>query len=159
MAAPDFDLKKAHRWFAAETNNRAWGLIDNAELSSVERDQALHLAHASCFHWSESGEPIHRQRALVLVAQAHAAAGDGEVAGHFARAALQLGEELTDEMQDWDWAFTHDSLARAAAALGEQQRAGELKAKARAAGEAIADPEDRKVFMASFASGNWHGVD
>ena len=44
------------------------------------------------------------------------------------------------------------------AAGGDMEAARGAKGQAQAAGEAIADEEDREVFLNWFRSGNWHGL-
>ena len=61
-------------------------------------------------------------------------------------------------MADWDVAFACDVLARALAAAGQTEHARQARERARAVGEAIADPEDREFFFEWFAGGNWHGL-
>ncbi len=52
---------------------------------------------------------------------------------------------------DWDLAYAYEALARAHALAGNAE-AEEWKAKARSAGDAIADPEDREHFDEDFAT-------
>jgi hypothetical protein len=52
---------------------------------------------------------------------------------------------------DWDLAYAYEALARAHALAGSVEAAA-WKAKARAAGDAIADPEDREHFDEDYAT-------
>jgi hypothetical protein len=52
---------------------------------------------------------------------------------------------------DWDLAYAYEALARAHSLAGHAE-AREWKSKARAAGDAIADPEDREHFGEDFAT-------
>ena len=47
---------------------------------------------------------------------------------------------------DWDLAYAYEALARAYAVAGDSAQAARWKSKARAAGDAIADPHDRAHF-------------
>ena len=73
-------------------------------------------------------------------------------------AVSELIEGNPDAVEDWDRAFAYDSLARAYAAGGDTAAARETREQAQTAGEAIADEEDREVFLNWFKSGNWHGL-
>jgi len=52
---------------------------------------------------------------------------------------------------DWDLAYAYEALARATALAGDAQ-AADWKAKARAAGDEIADAEDREHFDEDFGT-------
>ena len=81
-----------------------------------------------------------------------------ERAGLADRDLLAVMEANRGEMADWDVAFACDVLARAHAAAGQNEDARQARKRARAAGEAIADPDDRRFFFEWFAGGNWHGL-
>jgi hypothetical protein len=53
---------------------------------------------------------------------------------------------------DWDLAYAYEALARASAVAGDAAAAGEWRARARQAGDAIGDPEDREHFDEDFAT-------
>ncbi|MFT5470285.1 MAG: hypothetical protein ACI8UO_005412 [Verrucomicrobiales bacterium] len=147
---PPIDVEKAHKWFAIECNNQAWDLLESTERTSKENERLIHTAHASCFHWLNAGKAIHHARAESLVANAHSAAGSGESALRHAKRCLELIEAKPEGVADWDLAFALDGLARASAAAGDETAAAENRKKAREAGDAIADAEDRKFFDAWF---------
>ena len=147
---PPIDVEKAHKWFAIECNNQAWDLLESTERTCEDDERLIHTAHASCFHWLNAGKEIHHARAESLVANAHAAIGSGESALRHAKRCLELTEAKPEGVADWDLAFALDAMARASAAAGDEAGAAENRKKAREAGDAIADPEDKKFFDASF---------
>ena len=104
------------------------------------------------------GTVANRARGELTVANVYAAAGLAEAALRHARRCLELTQTNRAQMADWDMAFACDVLARAHAAAGQNEHARQAKERARAAGEAIADPDDRKFFFEWFAGGNWHGL-
>ncbi len=157
MAEPTFDTEAAHRWFAAATNNAVWDWLDAHEQGAAS-DPIIHAAHASYFHWNNVGSAIQKARAASLVANVHATLGNAEIAAGLANECQALLDAAGDEAADWDLAFGLDSMARAAAAGGDDDAAAH-KARARAAGDAIADDQDKAVFDDWFSRGNWHGVD
>jgi hypothetical protein len=118
----------------------------------------LHMAHASVHHWLQVGTPANHQRGFYLLAVAYAALGLGERALHYAARCRALTEAHPEAVEDWDRAFALEGAARAHAAAGNREEAARLKALARAAGDAIADEEDRRAFDQVFAGGEWHGV-
>ena len=85
MNEPGFDPSKAHRWFAVELNNRCWDLLEKAVRTEDEDRELVHAAHGACLHWTAIGTPINVVRAECLVANAHAAVGNGSVALRHAR--------------------------------------------------------------------------
>lgn len=158
MADPPFDLDKAHRWFAIELNNRAWDLLEAAELSDARADELVHVAHGSLYHWLQVGTSANHVRALCLLTNACAAAGRGAEAVRYARQCVELSQANAEALADWDFAFIYDGLARATAAAGDCTEAETIKQQARDYGDKISEPEDKEFFDRWFASGNWHGV-
>jgi len=156
---PEFDVPVAHRWFGVESNNGAWKILDDAGRSPAEMERAIHLGHSSLYHWSEIGTAANRARGLCLLAFLYAEFGDGASAGRWARRCLEEMTASPDDMKDWDWAFGYEGLARAHAAAGDREAARAMKAKARELGDAIADPQDKKVFDTVFPTRNWYGVE
>ena len=75
--------------------------------------------------------------------------GRAEPAVWHARRCLEHCEEAG--IRDWDLAYAYEALARAHALAGNDE-AGEWKVKARAAGDAIADPEDGEHFDKDYAT-------
>lgn len=152
MPQPPFDKKAAHRWFAIELNNQSWSLIEASPKTPQERANLLHNAHASAHHWYQVGKIANHTRAECLVANAHAASGNGDAALVHARLCLKLIEAHPDEVEDWDSAFTHDALSRAFAATGNAEQAEDARRAARQHGDRIADSEERQVFDDWFAN-------
>jgi hypothetical protein len=111
----------------------------------------LHMAHASRFHWGEAPEcrPENLARGEWLVARVYALLGRAEPAIWHARRCLDHCER--NGIGDWDLAYAYESLARAHALAGNTE-AAEWKAKARAAGDAIEDREDREHFKEDYSS-------
>ncbi len=61
-------------------------------------------------------------------------------------------------MQDFDFAFAYEGMARAHALSGQHDRARKFLAQAEAAGQAIADDEDRAYFFSDLRGGEWSGL-
>lgn len=144
----DLEPGNWHRYFAMENNNRAWQLA--VEERTAEQDlEMLDAAHASALHWSAIGTELHRMRAKTLLAEVHALLD-------FGASALGYANEIRDyflgrETADWELAYVHVIHAHAAAAAGDHQLHNESYAAAGPAMDAIADEEDRKVVLQTFA--------
>ena len=144
MKSPEgIDPESWHRFFGSTANNRAWTL---AEMPSheVDRDELLNAAHAAAWHWQQIGTELHRMRACMLLAQAHAQAGLGSSALAYAER-MRAYFLFAPDTPDWERAFTHVVHAHAAAAAGARQQHAESYANAQAALLAIADDEDRAI--------------
>lgn len=138
-----------HRRFAVTCNNRGWQLVEQSNRSPSEVHEMLHAAHAAAWHWARVGTALNEARANMLLGMAHALAGDGNLGLRYARLAFNYFNE--HEAPVWEQAFAHATLAAAAGAGGEHDLHAEHHAEAERLGASIADPEDRAVFMRSFA--------
>jgi hypothetical protein len=127
--------------------NATWELLG----SRAYDDRMLHIAHASRFHWGEAPEckPENLARGEWLVSRVYTVLGRAEPAIWHARRCLDHCEE--NGIGDWDLAYAYEALARAHAVAGNGD-AADWKAKARAAGDEIADPEDREHFDEDYAT-------
>lgn len=153
MTTPTADeLARFHRWFAVECNNGAWALADRPDRDAADDRLMLRMAHAALYHWSFVGSAVNALRGEVTLAHALAVAGDGAAARAAAERAQALLEgEAATEVEDWDGAFVEAELAHAAAVLGDLATHRRHRARAEAAGAAIADDEDRAVFLGELA--------
>jgi hypothetical protein len=127
--------------------NATWELLR----SRADDDRMLHMAHASRYHWGEAPEckPENLARGEWMVSRVYTVLGRGEPAIWHARRCLDHCEE--NGIGDWDLAYAYEALARAHAVAGNAE-AADWKAKARAAGDEIADPEDKEHFDEDFAT-------
>jgi hypothetical protein len=110
----------------------------------------LDAAHASAFHWAIAGTELHRARARMLLAKIHAVLGHAEMAMAYARDSNAY--VLSHDPPDWEAAFAHAILAHAAFAAGDADLHRSEYTAAHELGEAISDPEDRDIFLRSFAA-------
>ena len=75
-----------------------------------------------------------------------------------ARRCQELSEAHRLEKQDFDVAYAFEALARGHALAGDRTEAELFYQKASLAGEAIADPEDKEIFLGDFKAGKWYGI-
>ena len=154
-----------HRRLGVDLFNEVWRLLESraaeATLAAPHKGQAgsarmsglddrmLHAAHASRFHWGEAPEckPENLARGEWQVSRVYTVLGRPEPAMWHARRCLDHCER--QGIGDWDLAYAYEALARASS-LGGDGQAEAWKAKARRAGDVIADPEDREHFEDDF---------
>jgi hypothetical protein len=136
-----------HRRLGVDLFNEVWRLLESRE----DDDRMLHAAHASRFHWGEAEErrPENLARGEWQVSRVYSVLGRPEPAIWHARRCLEHCE--ANGIGDWDLAYAYEALTRAHALAGDGE-AAEWKARARSAGDAIADPEDREHFDEDFAA-------
>jgi len=152
-----------HRQFGVEGNNETWRLLDTGrpgpEASAEERERFLYRAYSSAYHWMETptATPANRARGEHLISRAAIAVGQAEVALRHAERCLELCRENADATEDWDVAFAEEAIARAHAAAGNRSAAADHHKIATDLGAAIADEEDREVFLAELANEPWFG--
>lgn len=151
-----------HRWFGVQLNNGTWNAIDAGEIGPdsplPERETVLYGAYAGAYHWRQVPEPATTARGEHLIARTAILTGFYELARSHAARCLELLEASPDEAEDWDWAFAHEAIARAAAALGDEPTTHEHHATASRLGAAIADEVDRTIFLDELARGPWFGM-
>lgn len=158
MAEAPFEVERAHRWFGIDLNNSTMDALEAGLITPESCEPYIHAVHASCYHWMQVGTAANHARGEFAVASVYAAAEMGEAALRHARRCQELIEAHPEAMEDWDKAFALDALARAYAAGEDRKAASDAKSQAKTAGEAIADKEDRDIFLSWFNGGNWHGL-
>jgi hypothetical protein len=136
-----------HRRLGVELFNEVWRLLETRQ----DDDRMLHAAHASRFHWGEAAEagPANLARGEWQVSRVYVVLGRAEPALWHAQRCLAHCEGAG--LGDWDLAYAYEALARASALAGDPE-AAVWKAKAREAGDLIADAEDREHFDEDFAT-------
>jgi DNA-binding transcriptional MerR regulator len=128
-----------HRRLGIDLYNRTWTLMDSPG------EEMLHCAHASAYHWMQSGgTTANRARSEWLCSRVYALLGRPEPSLHHARRCLELVRSAPGEMDDWDLAAAYEALARAHLAAGEMDEGRRNLELAREETAKIADPEDRQ---------------
>jgi uncharacterized protein YndB with AHSA1/START domain len=145
-----------HRAFARSLNGLVWRLLARTDRTADEDARMVDAAHASQFHWREAGGPP-ATRGEWLVSHVYAVLGRPEPALRHARRCLDLADG-DPGAADFDHAYTAEAMARAMACAGELDQAAAWHSRATAAGAAIADDQDRKIFAEDLATGPWYGL-
>jgi len=152
-----FPLDEAHRYFAKASNGRVWELLRKEARSSAENAEMLHAAHASCYHWLYAGTGVQHQRAEWLISHVYAVLADAPAALRHAVRCWELTHIHSSAVADFDVAYAYEALARAHVLAEHQAEAKHFLALAEQVGAAIANDEDRAIFLGDFASGQWLG--
>jgi hypothetical protein len=153
-----YTANEAHKYFAQSINGRVWELLQKPDRSPSEDDEMLHAAHACTYHWKFVGTAVQQQRGEWLISRVHVVLGHGNEALRHAQLCFELTESNRNLMKDFDIAYAFEGMARAQAMLGDHRIAKEFLVLAEQAGEAIADEEDRSIFMGDFDIGPWFGL-
>jgi hypothetical protein len=153
-----YSLSDAGAKFARRLNGEVWTLMEKPDRTPAESERMLYAAYASAYHWLDAGTGVNHQRGEWMIARVYAVLGDGRSALEHAGRCHALTGEHADLMEDFDLAFDEECLARAHSVNGDRDRAAEHLARAREAGNAITDAEDRKIFFDQLAWGDWRGA-
>jgi hypothetical protein len=132
--------------------NRVWTYLEKPDRTAEEDELMIHMAHASAFHWRDSGlgGPESAARSEWQVSRVYAVLGRGEPALHHARRCLDISE--TNSLGDFDLAYAHEAMARAAFVAADAVLGGRHRAMAREARAGIAEEDDRELFDADLAT-------
>ena len=140
-------MSSPERQLGVDLFNEVWRLMETRE----DDERMVNAAHASAFHWAAAPEckPENRARSEWQISRIYTVLGRGEPAVWHAQRCLEWCESAG--IGDWDLAYAYEALARAHAVSGTGE-ADAWKAKAREAGDAIADQEDREHFEEDYAT-------
>jgi hypothetical protein len=151
-------LVEAQKLFAISTNGQVWQLLEKKDRTEGENELLIHAAHASCYHWLQTGTELHHQRAQWLLSHVYCELGIAAAALRHAIRCMDLTKEHSDLMKDFDHAYAFEALSRAYALGGQQEDSLFFLQKAEQAGQKIQDEEDRNIFLSDFNGGNWYGL-
>lgn len=143
-AAAEHRAAEEHRRLGTELFNEVWNLLERTDRTVDDDLRMLHMAHASRFHWGEGGEPVNLVRGEWQCSRVYAVLGRGEPALFHARRCLEICE--ANGIGDFDLAYAYEAMARALLTAGERAEAAPWIERARAAGDAIAEADDREIF-------------
>lgn len=153
-----FTESEAHYMFGVNFRERTWSLLDQPTRTRDDDERMLDYAHASLAHWRFTGTAMHYQRGDWMLARVYAVLGQGELSMQYARRCQEILESAKEEMEDFDFAFSAEALARAHLLAGNRPEAQKYIELAQKAGEAIQKEEERESFFREFNSGNWNGM-
>lgn len=137
--------KDVHRRLAVELFNGTWDLMEKKDRSKAEDLRMIHMAHASCHHWSLVGEPVNQARGEWQISRVYALLEQGESALFHARASLECCER--EKIGDFDLAFAYEAVARAYGILKDEEQKACYLLLARKASLEIDKEGDRDYFL------------
>ena len=159
MDTPEkYSLDEAHLKFAKQTNGKVWNLLNKPDRSTQESAEMIEAAYTSLYHWRIVGTAVNLQRGEWLIARVYTVLGQAEPALRYAQRCLDLTNAHRNLMEDFDIAFAYEGMARALALNSKIEEAKKFWAQARAAGDQIADAEDKQIFDDDFNGGEWYGI-
>jgi hypothetical protein len=153
-----YTLPQAQLYFAADFHGKTWELLDKQKRTEDENERMLGCAYASLAHWRAAGTVVRHQRGEWMLARVYAVLGEAQPALHHAHLCIDLLNAHKSEMEDFDFAFAYEAVARAFAIAGDRPQAEKFIEKAQTAGKAIVEKEDRDIFFTEFNGGNWNGL-
>jgi tetratricopeptide (TPR) repeat protein len=139
-------------------NGETWSLLRKPDRTQEENERMLAAVFASYYHWLHAGREINVQRGEYVIAKVYLALGNFKEALSHAQRCLELTDQFTEQMEDFDFAFAYELFARVNAAIGQPDTAQKYRQMAQTAGAQIKDPEDRQIFMDDFNGGQWYGL-
>ena len=151
-----FTIQEAELFFAKNLNGEVHQLLEKQNRSDEENEYMLYAAFGSAYHWKKAGTEINQQRAEWLIAHVYTVNKDQHNAMTHAKRCLELSFEFPEQMQDFDWGYAFECMARAYALQKNILESQAYYKKALDAGNKIADVEDRTIFMQDLTSGDWY---
>lgn len=134
-----------HRWFATQLFNSTWKLILKKRRTKEDEDAMIRMAHASRYHWSVVGGPKEAAIGEWQISHVYALLRRPEPALYHAQRCLEICK--AGKVRDFPLAYGYEALARAFALAGKARLRDACLKLARAAGEEIAEDDDRELFF------------
>jgi DNA-binding transcriptional MerR regulator len=140
------------RQLGAELFNKTWTLMEKTDRTPEEKDEMIHCAHASAYHWIQVGTAANRARSEWQCSRVHAILGQVEQALWHARRCLEIAEANPDAMKDWDLPAAYEAMARAHMIAGDHAETRRFYDLGVASTALIEDEDDRRIIEADLAT-------
>ncbi len=142
MTSPNFDVKDAHKHFAAHCFNKAWELIDKENRTPEEDRQMVLLNQASLWHWTQREDCTKRNLSIGYwqASRIYALIEDS----HSARKAAELSLEHTSEDEPFYLGYAYEAMARAELVAENRTAAKEYLASAQEQLERVTEADEKK---------------
>lgn len=150
VTVPAPDEADTHRRLAKTLFNEVWRLMEAEDRDADADALMIHKAHASLHHWLQVGGPENQARGEWQCSRVYSVLRRAEPAVYHARRVLAVCER--HGIGDWDLAFAYEALARAHAVAGDTAESARWLAEARAAGDRIAEDDDRELLLLDLAT-------
>jgi len=130
-----------HRRCASGLFNGAWTLLESTERTPAQSEEMVHAAHASRWHWGVVGRPVNCARGEWLISRVYAVLGKGVQAREHADRCLAMCDE--HGLGEFDRAFAHEAIARAASIQQDAQEVADHVQYGLAAAAQVVEDRDR----------------
>lgn len=154
-----YTVAEAHAFFARSLNGETWKLMGETDRTPEQNARMLAAAFASHYHWLHAGNSVNAQRGEWLISRVYTLLEQPENALAHANACAALTASHPEGLQDFDFIYAKEAVARALALSGKKAEARALLLEARAMAEKVADPEDKKIVDDDLAAGKWYGLE
>jgi hypothetical protein len=144
------DEREAHQYFAIQTFNGAWELIEKPDRTEDDNAAMLERAFASRWHWGFVGGPLQIATGDWQIAHVASLLSYGWMAQFYAQRAFDICER--EGWGDWQRASMLEGMARAAAAAGDTDAHARYYVLAEEAVAAIVEDEEREVIASQLAT-------
>jgi len=143
---PEFDVDKAHRYFAADCFNKAWELIEKTDRTPEEDERMLCLSQASLWHWTKRHDCTDTNLAIGYwqLSRIHALLGRAEEARRYGQMSLLQSPQEKPFLR----AYAYEALARAEKLAGNEKLLSEYREKAERLSAMVENTESRKLLVA-----------
>ena len=150
--------KEAERFFAVKFHGMTWDMLDKTDRSNDDNEKMIDYAHSSLAHWRKAGKEINLQRGYWLLSRVYAILKMAQPALVYAERCLQVTKDFPEQLEDFDFAFAYESMARSQAASGNKEAFLKNFQLAEEAGNKIKKKGDRDYFFQDFKAGEWFGM-
>ncbi len=149
---PGFDVKAAHKYFAAECFNRTWGFIQKPDRTPEDDEQMLLLTFASQWHWSQREDcaPTNVSVGYWQISRVHSILGQADNARRYGRLSLDALKGETG--LPFYFGYAHEALARAEMVAGDKARMEEHLARAREFAGKVPYEDSKKMLTDDLAT-------
>jgi len=145
----DEDLARWQRTLAPRAFNRAWELLDAADLTREQEEEMLAATFTQRHQWYQVGDARNRAIADWQISRVAAVLGYADLARRFGERSLEVAVE--NGLDAFVVGFAHEAIARAAADVDDIETFSEHLELAKAALADVEDEEDRDVLAADLA--------
>ena len=154
-----YTIDNAHRYFGVSFNNAIFKMVENTNMTEVEKEEVIQTAHAAVLHWQKFSKSTiaNSQRGYYMLAKAYIAVGEKENALKYANICFSITQKNENELFDWDLAYAYEIKARVAAMINNKLDFEKFNLLTKKQEAKIKNPEDLKYFSIDFNGGNWFG--
>jgi hypothetical protein len=140
---------------AKEANRETWTLLERDDRTAEDDERMVHAAHAFAFHWQQAGGDLEAARADWPLSHVYAVLDRSGEAVRTRGAAWRRARRTASATSI---SPTPTRARRDVACAGDTDEAARWRTKAERAALAIADGEDRDLFLVDLAAEPWYGT-